>query len=49
MVAYQLYDELRYADQTEAEVIVIKLSPNQIQWRAIREKILKAGQGINSI
>ena len=48
-VAYQLYDELRYADQSEAEVIVIELPPNQLKWRAIREKILKAGQQINSI
>jgi L-threonylcarbamoyladenylate synthase len=47
-VAYQLYDELRYADQSEADVIVIELPPNQIKWRAIREKILKAGQRINS-
>jgi len=43
---YQLYDELRYADQSDAEVIVIELPPNQIKWRAIREKILKAGQPI---
>ena len=48
-VAYELYDELRYADQSKAEVIVIELPPNQIKWRAIREKILKAGQRINSI
>ena len=48
-VAYELYDELRYADQSKAEVIVIELPPNQIKWRAIREKILKAGQRLNSI
>jgi L-threonylcarbamoyladenylate synthase len=48
-VAYQLYDELRHADESEAEVIVIELPPNQLKWRAIREKILKAGQRINSI
>jgi L-threonylcarbamoyladenylate synthase len=47
--AYQLYDELRYADQSEADVIVIELPPNQLRWRAIREKILKAGLPINSI
>lgn len=49
IVAYQLYDELRYADQSEADVIVIEMPPNQIKWCAIREKILKAGQLINSI
>ena len=48
-VAYQLYDELRYADESDAEIIVIELPPNQIKWCAIREKILKAGQRINSI
>lgn len=48
-VAYQLYNELRHADESEADVIVIELPPNQIKWRAIREKILKAGQRINSI
>ena len=48
-VAYQLYHELRYADQSEAEVIVIELPPNLIKWRAIREKIMKAGQPINLI
>lgn len=42
-------DELRYADQSEADVIVIELPSNEIKWRAIREKILKAGQRINSI
>lgn len=48
-VAYQLYNELRRADQSEADIIIIELPPNQIKWRAIREKILKAGQGIHSI
>ena len=48
-VAYQLYDELRYADQSQADVIVIELPPNQLKWSAIREKILKAGQQITSI
>lgn len=43
IVAYQLYDKLRYADQSEAEFIVIELPPNQVKWHAIREKILKAG------
>ena len=29
--AYELYDELRYADQSKAEVIVIELPPNQLK------------------
>lgn len=48
-VAYQLYNELRYADQSKADAIVIELPPNEIRWHAIREKIIKAGQQINSI
>jgi L-threonylcarbamoyladenylate synthase len=49
VVAYQLYDILRYADQSQADVIVIELPPNQIKWHAIREKIIKAGRPITSI
>jgi len=49
VVAYQLYNELRYADRSQADVILIELPPNHIKWRAIREKIIKAGQPINSI
>ena len=48
-VAYQLYNELRHADQSQADVILIELPPNQKKWRAIREKIIKAGQSIHSI
>ncbi len=47
--AYQLYNELRYADQTDADLIVIELPPEHIKWHAIREKIMKAGQNINTI
>jgi L-threonylcarbamoyladenylate synthase len=47
MVAYQLYHELRHADRSQADVIIIELPPNQIKWRAIREKIIKAGKPIN--
>ena len=42
MVAYQLYNELRHADQSQADVILIELPP--IKWHAIREKIIKAGE-----
>lgn len=49
VVAYQLYNELRHADRSQADVILIELPPNQIKWRAIREKIIKAGQSIQSI
>ncbi|MEI6093934.1 MAG: L-threonylcarbamoyladenylate synthase [Gammaproteobacteria bacterium] len=49
IVAYELYNELRHADQSQADIIVIELPPNQIKWHAIREKIIKAGQPIDSI
>ena len=48
-VAYQLYHELRRADQSQADIIVIELPVNQIKWSAIREKIIKAGQAIHSL
>lgn len=48
-LAYQLYDKLRYADQSEADVIVIELPPNETKWHAIREKMMKAGQRLTSI
>jgi L-threonylcarbamoyladenylate synthase len=49
VVAYQLYDILRYADKSQAEVILIELPPDQIKWHAIREKIIKAGRRITAI
>ena len=49
MAAHQLYDILRCADQSQADVIVIELPPNEIKWQAIREKIIKAGCHINAI
>jgi len=49
IVAYQLYDELRLADQSKADIIVIELPPDEEKWHAIREKIMKAGQPITTI
>ena len=49
IVAYQLYNELRHADKSQADVILIELPPNKTKWRAMREKIIKAGQPIHSI
>ncbi len=49
IVAYQLYDILRKADQSHANVIVIELPLNQIKWHAIRDKILKAGRPLSVI
>lgn len=49
IVAYQLYDILRKADQSHANVIVIELPLNQIKWHAIRDKILKAGRPLSFI
>lgn len=49
IVAYQLYDILRHADQSHAVAIVIELPPNQLKWHAVRDKIIKAGQRITSV
>jgi L-threonylcarbamoyladenylate synthase len=46
IVAYQPYNELRLADQSKADIIVIELPPDEVKWSAIREKIMKAGQPI---
>ncbi|ARG98210.1 L-threonylcarbamoyladenylate synthase [Legionella micdadei] len=42
-VAFELYYQLRQADQSEADFIAIELPPEQGEWLAIRERILKAG------
>lgn len=42
-VAFELYYQLRRADQSEAAFIAIELPPEQGEWLAIRERILKAG------
>ena len=44
LVAHELYYQLRRADDSEAEVIVIELPPNSDLWQGVRERILKAGQ-----
>ena len=41
--AFELYYQLRQADQSAAQLIAIELPPEQEQWQAIRERILKAG------
>ena len=46
-VAHELYYQLRLADQSDAEAIVIELPPNIDAWKAIRERIIKAGQKIS--
>lgn len=47
-VAHELYYQLRRADQSDAEVIIIELPPNTGEWQAIRERITKAGKIIQS-
>ncbi|WP_028388613.1 L-threonylcarbamoyladenylate synthase [Legionella fairfieldensis] len=43
-LAFELYYQLRRADQSRAAMIAIELPPEQSQWQGIRERILKAGQ-----
>ena len=45
--AHELYYQLRRADQSDAEAIVIELPPNLDAWKAIRERIIKAGQTVS--
>lgn len=42
-VAFDLYYQLRKADASNAEVIVIELPPATGAWQGVRERILKAG------
>ncbi len=41
--AYELYYQLRVADQSTADYMVIELPPETEDWLALREKIIKAG------
>jgi L-threonylcarbamoyladenylate synthase len=43
-VAYDLYFQLRKADESDALYIAIELPPATHEWLGIRERILKAGQ-----
>ncbi len=43
-MAFELYYQLRRADQSDAVCIAIELPPESEQWQGIRERILKAGQ-----
>lgn len=41
--AFELYYQLRRADQSEATFIAIELPPEDESWQGVRERILKAG------
>lgn len=41
-LAYELYYQLRIADQTSAKIIGIELPPDEATWQGVRERILKA-------
>lgn len=40
--AFELYYQLRWADQSSADVIAIELPPDQERWQGIKERICKA-------
>ena len=44
--AYELFFQLRKADESEATTIAIELPPNTSAWEGVRERILKAGSTI---
>jgi L-threonylcarbamoyladenylate synthase len=41
-LAYELYYQLRCADQSSSSLIAIELPPNEDAWEGVRERILKA-------
>jgi L-threonylcarbamoyladenylate synthase len=45
--AHELYYQLRRADQSDSDAIVIELPPDIDAWKAIRERIIKAGRMIS--
>ncbi|KTD65911.1 translation initiation protein [Legionella spiritensis] len=42
--AFELYFQLRRADQSSATIIVLELPPETAAWHGIRERAIKAGQ-----
>lgn len=48
-VAYLLYDKLREADQSKSDIIVVELPPHAPTWHAIRDKLFKAGEALDSM
>lgn len=46
--AFELYYQLRLADQSEAQCIVIELPPQEANWQGINERILKASSPLPS-
>ena len=47
--AHELYYQLRRADQSNVDIIVIELPPHTDTWQAIRERITKAGREIYTL
>lgn len=43
-LAYELYYQLRLADQSSAAILVIELPVNEDQWLGVYERLIKAGQ-----
>ena len=48
IAAYELYFQLRQADQSSATVILIELPANTAAWKGTRERIMKAGRNLES-
>ncbi|WP_133129409.1 L-threonylcarbamoyladenylate synthase [Legionella yabuuchiae] len=42
--AYEFYHSLRIADESKADTIILELPPELPEWKALRDKILKASQ-----
>jgi len=44
--ARRLYSALREADQSGADAILIQMPPDQPQWAAVRDRLIRATQPI---
>lgn len=42
--AYEFYHRLRIADESKTDTIIIELPPDSEEWKALRDKIIKASQ-----
>lgn len=40
--AYEFYHRLRSADESKADLIIIEMPPDSFEWKALRDKIIKA-------
>ena len=47
IVAKKLYDTLHQMDALQADILLIEMPPNQAEWLAIRDRLMRASHKIN--